>query len=77
MKELRKSLISHKNFEPKDGQRELLRSSKDLTRCPSFGIKSSSVLSTERVKYLESFFRNIIKLEVEKYIKENNIKVYE
>lgn len=35
MKKLRKSLISQEKIEPKDGQRKLLRSSKDLIRCPS------------------------------------------
>ena len=38
MNKLRKSLISEKNFEPREGQRELLRSSKNSHRCPSFGI---------------------------------------
>ena len=41
MNELRKSL-SKENFEPREGQRELLRSSKDLPRCPSFGINNNS-----------------------------------
>ncbi len=35
---LRKSLIGENNFIPKEGQRELLRSSKNSLRCPSFGI---------------------------------------
>lgn len=35
IKELRKSLISDKKIEPKEGQRELLRSSKNSLRCPS------------------------------------------
>jgi hypothetical protein len=39
---LRKSLISEKNFIPKEGQRELLRSSKNSLRCPSFGIINNS-----------------------------------
>ena len=78
MNELRKNSIGEENnFEPKEGQREFLRSSKDSLRCPSFGIKNQNVLSPKRVEYLESFFRNIIRLEVEKYIKENNIKIYE
>jgi len=38
MNELRKSLISEEKFAPKEGQRELLRSSKDSLRCPSFGV---------------------------------------
>ncbi len=37
MNELRKSSISEEKFVPKEGQRELLRSSKDSLRCPSFG----------------------------------------
>ena len=51
MNELRKSLVSNKNFEPREGQRELLRSSKDLLRCPSFGV--SSILSKDTLNALE------------------------
>ena len=38
MDELRNKLICDNNFEPREGQRELLRSSKNSHRCPSFGI---------------------------------------
>ena len=42
MTKLRKSLISYSKFIPKEGQRELLRSSKDLFRCPSLCIINNS-----------------------------------
>jgi hypothetical protein len=47
MSELRKSLISENNFEPREGQRELLRSSKNSLRCPSFGIKNPNNVSED------------------------------
>ena len=43
MNKLRKNSIGgENNFEPKEGQREFLRSSKDSLRCPSFGINNNS-----------------------------------
>jgi len=43
MYKLRKNLVSEENnFEPKEGQREFLRSSKDSLRCPSFGFNNNS-----------------------------------
>ena len=47
MKKLHKSLISNKKFEPREGQRELLCSNKDLFRCPSFGIKNPNNVSED------------------------------
>ncbi len=37
MNKLRESLISESHIEPNEGQRELLRSSKNSHRCPSLG----------------------------------------
>jgi hypothetical protein len=54
MKELRKSLKSKKNIEPNEGQRELLRSSKDLHRCPSLGFISNNNSESVALDYLAS-----------------------
>jgi hypothetical protein len=51
MKELRKSLKSKK---PNEGQRELLRSSKDLHRCPSLGFISNNNSESVALDYLAS-----------------------
>lgn len=72
MEKLRKSLISHKNFEPKDGQRELLRSSKDLTRCPSFGLNNNSSESVA-LDYLASVLVEIF-LDLEEDERNNTNK---
>jgi hypothetical protein len=62
MNELRKSLISYQNFEPKEGQRKLLRSSKDLIRCPSLDYKYvvSSELEVDRA--FDILFEETMKL---------------
>ena len=67
MKTLRKSSISENNFIPKEGQRELLRSSKNSLRCPSFGIKTKE----ERVELVKPILKNLIN-----FIIENEIKNY-
>lgn len=42
-----------------------------LSRHPSFGVKEPKDMSTKQIEYLEAFFRNIIRIEIEKYINEN------
>lgn len=79
MNELHERLIDNINFKPKEGQgnNDNLSCSNErklVIPCPSLDVKE---LSPKKVEYLESFFRNIIKIEVEKYIKENSIKKYE
>lgn len=73
MNKLRKSLISEKNIlEPKEGQRELLRSSRDSHRCPSFGVKNKE----ERVELVKPILKNLINLIIEKEIKDYLDKLY-
>ena len=50
---LRKSSIGENNFIPKEGQRELLRSSKNSLRCPSLCIINNSSENTS-LDYLAS-----------------------
>ena len=68
MDKLHIKLISDNTIVPKEGQRDLLCSNKESLRCPSLRINE---LSPKKVEYLESFFRNIIRMEIEKYIKNN------
>jgi hypothetical protein len=69
MSKLRKSLISNENFEPKKGQRKLLRSSKDLIRCPFLVSKDKG--SNEIRPVLKSLISAIIEREINSYI--NNL----
>ena len=62
MNELRKSLISHQIFEPKEGQRKLLRSSKDLIRCPSLDYKYVASSQNEVDRAFDLLFEEVMKL---------------
>lgn len=63
MNELRQSLISEKNLEPKEGQRELLRSSKNSLRCPS--LDYNYIASSEEIinKAFDLLFEEVIKIK--------------
>ncbi len=61
MKKLRKSLISQQNFEPEEGQRKLLRSSKDLHRCPSLVYKYVASLEGQIEKAFDILFEEVAK----------------
>lgn len=61
-----KFIIDKKN-EPKEGQRDLLCSNNESMRCPSLCVNNTQELTKEQIIFLESFFRNIIRIEIEKY----------
>jgi hypothetical protein len=47
MSKLHKRLIGENNFEPREGQRDLLCSNRKSLRCPSFGIKNPNNVSED------------------------------
>ena len=53
-----------KTNEPKEGQRGFLCSNKESFRCPSLSVDGTKELSPEKVEFLESFFTNIIRIEI-------------
>lgn len=73
MKKLRKSLINDKNnLGHKEGQRELLRSSKNSFRCPSLGYEQIDNVQQEEIDDIFDFiFEEIIKINQEKNLWKN------
>ena len=63
--------IDNKNFEPKNEQGNLVCCNTKSIPCSFLSVNSSKELPKKKVEYLESFFRNIIRMEIEKYIKNN------
>ena len=63
MNKLRKSLISNIKIVPKKGQRKLLRSSKDLIRCPFLDYKYIPLLENNVDKAFDILFEEVMKID--------------
>lgn len=73
MKKLRESLISESYIEPNEGQRELLRSSKNSLRCPSLGFIINNNSESVALDYLAKVLVEAF-LDTQEYERNNTNK---